>query len=66
MDGHGRSGYERHLRPDSLHAEMLVVLTLTRAHFLGKEMRACITVNKKVVFRERTDVAHGEEREKVN
>ena len=45
MDGHGRSGYERHLRPDSLHAEMLVVLTLTRAHFLDEEMRACITVN---------------------
>ena len=59
MDKHGQSSYERHVRPDSLHAEILAVLTLTRAHFPDEEMRACITLNKKLVFRERTNVRMG-------
>ena len=59
MDKHGQSSYERHLRRESLHAEILAVLTLTRAHFPHEEMTACINVDKKVVFRERNDVRMG-------
>ena len=59
MDKHWQSGYERHLHPDGLHAEVLAVSTLTRAHFPDEEMHTCVIVNAIAAFREQTDVRMG-------